>query len=122
MQRKGNFGAGLQSLNQSQNAMRMQQSAQFSTSQIGDREAQEIEEENQGFHDYTKIKLKSGHEKCPMWIAPDSRIFLEAFSTQYREATDFLIAIAEPVNRPTYIHEYILTKFSLYAAVSVGLT
>jgi DNA excision repair protein ERCC-3 len=26
------------------------------------------------------------------------------------------------VNRPTYIHEYILTKFSLYAAVSVGLT
>ena len=57
-----------------------------------------------------------------MWIAPDSRIFLEAFSPQYKEATDFLIAIAEPVNRPTYIHEYILTKFSLYAAVSVGLT
>lgn len=26
------------------------------------------------------------------------------------------------MNRPTYIHEYILTKFSLYAAVSVGLT
>jgi DNA excision repair protein ERCC-3 len=40
----------------------------------------------------------------------------------YREVTDFLIAIAEPVNRPTYIHEYMLTPYSLYAAVSVGLT
>jgi DNA excision repair protein ERCC-3 len=47
---------------------------------------------------------------------------LEAFSPLYRDATDFLIAIAEPVSRPTYIHEYILTPYSLYAAVSVGLT
>ena len=33
-----------------------------------------------------------------------------------------MIAIAEPVSRPTYIHEYVLTPYSLYAAVSVGLT
>ena len=33
----------------------------------------------------------------------------------------FLIAISQPVNRPTHIHEYMLTKNSLYAAVSVQL-
>ena len=38
-----------------------------------------------------------------------------------RQATDFLIAIAEPVCRPEYIHEYLITPHSLYAAVSVGL-
>ena len=74
------------------------------------------------FHDYSQIKLKQDHEKCPIWIAPDNRIFLEAFSPLAREATEFLIAIAEPASRPTYIHEYVLTPYSLYAAVSVGLT
>jgi len=47
---------------------------------------------------------------------------LEAFSPEYKNATDFLIAIAEPVSRPSHIHEYKLTKYSLYAAASVGLT
>ena len=37
------------------------------------------------------------------------------------QAYDFLIAIAEPVCRPQFIHEYQLTPHSLYAAVSVGL-
>lgn len=31
------------------------------------------------------------------------------------------MAIAEPVCRPTHVHEYKLTAYSLYAAVSVGL-
>ena len=35
---------------------------------------------------------------------------------------DFLIAIAEPLTRPSLIHEYVLTTHSLYAAVSMGLT
>ena len=39
----------------------------------------------------------------------------------YKHAHDFLIAIAEPVCRPEHIHEYKLTPYSLYAAVSVGL-
>ena len=42
-------------------------------------------------------------------------------SATARQATDFLIAIAEPVCRPEYIHEYLITPHSLYAAVSVGL-
>jgi len=57
-----------------------------------------------------------------LWISPDNHIFLEATSPLYRIVTDFLIAIAEPVSRPTFIHEYLLTKYSLYAAVSVGLS
>lgn len=39
----------------------------------------------------------------------------------YKHAHDFLIAIAEPVSRPEHIHEYKLTSYSLYAAVSIGL-
>ena len=33
----------------------------------------------------------------PLWVCPDGRIFLETFSPVYRQAYDFLIAIAEPV-------------------------
>ncbi|XP_062500959.1 general transcription and DNA repair factor IIH helicase subunit XPB-like isoform X2 [Corticium candelabrum] len=59
-----------------------------------------------------------------MWTAlqvPDGHIFLETFSPVYKHAQDFLIAIAEPVTRPLHIHEFRLTPYSLYAAVSVGL-
>ena len=58
----------------------------------------------------------------PLWVCPDGRIYLETFSPIYRQAYDFLIAIAEPVCRPECVHEYTLTPHSLYAAVSVGLT
>ena len=54
-------------------------------------------------------------------MCPDGRIFLETFSPVYRQAYDFLIAVAEPVCRPECVHEYVLTPHSLYAAVSVGL-
>ena len=37
------------------------------------------------------------------------------------QATDFLTAIAEPISRPQFIHEYKITDSSLYGAVSVGL-
>lgn len=57
----------------------------------------------------------------PLWVCPDGRIFLESFSRIYKQAYDFLIAIAEPVCRPKSVHEYMLTPHSLYAAVSVGL-
>lgn len=57
----------------------------------------------------------------PLWVCPDGRVFLESFSKIYKQAYDFLIAIAEPVCRPKLVHEYILTAHSLYAAVSVGL-
>uniref|UniRef100_A0A674HXV7 General transcription and DNA repair factor IIH helicase/translocase subunit XPB n=2 Tax=Terrapene triunguis TaxID=2587831 RepID=A0A674HXV7_9SAUR len=65
--------------------------------------------------------LKGDHSSRPLWVAPDGHVFLEAFSPVYKYAQDFLVAIAEPVCRPTHIHEYKLTAYSLYAAVSVGL-
>ncbi|XP_058084749.1 general transcription and DNA repair factor IIH helicase subunit XPB1-like [Magnolia sinica] len=72
-------------------------------------------------HDFTKLELKPDHANRPLWACGDGRIFLETFSALYKQAYDFLIAIAEPVCRPESMHEYNLTPHSLYAAVSVGL-
>lgn len=60
-------------------------------------------------------------EVRPLWVCPDGRIYLETFSPIYKQAYDFLIAIAEPQSRPEFVHEYMLTPHSLYAAVSVGI-
>ncbi|CAF1536606.1 unnamed protein product [Rotaria magnacalcarata] len=77
---------------------------------------------NEGLKDFrTEMELKVDHENRPLWVTPDGHIFLESFSPVYKHAHDFLIAIAEPVCRPEYIHEYKLSAYSLYAAVSVGL-
>jgi DNA excision repair protein ERCC-3 len=66
--------------------------------------------------------LKSDHAFRPLYISPANRtIILEAFHSLAPQAQDFLVAIAEPVSRPSHIHEYKLTSHSLYAAVSVGL-
>ncbi|KAG8374992.1 hypothetical protein BUALT_Bualt10G0053200 [Buddleja alternifolia] len=71
--------------------------------------------------DFSKLELKPDHLNRPLWACADGRIFLETFSPLYKQAYDFLIAIAEPVCRPESMHEYNLTPHSLYAAVSVGL-
>ncbi|GFZ01355.1 DNA repair helicase XPB1-like protein [Actinidia rufa] len=71
--------------------------------------------------DFSKLELKPDHINRPLWACADGRIFLETFSSLYKQAYDFLIAIAEPVCRPENMHEYNLTPHSLYAAVSVGL-
>ncbi|GFO21399.1 tfiih basal transcription factor complex helicase xpb subunit [Plakobranchus ocellatus] len=79
-------------------------------------------EDEFGAQDYRKtLELKADHMSRPLWVAPNGHIFLESFSPVYRHAHDFLIAISEPVCRPTNVHEYKLTAYSLYAAVSVGL-
>jgi len=69
----------------------------------------------------SEMELKTDHENRPLWVTPDCHIFLESYSSVYRPAHDFLIAIAEPVCRLEYIHEYRLSAHSLYAAVSGGL-
>ncbi|XP_072902376.1 general transcription and DNA repair factor IIH helicase/translocase subunit XPB [Hemitrygon akajei] len=81
-----------------------------------------VKEDEYGAKDYRiQMTLKDDHSSRPLWVAPDGHIFLEAFSPIYKYAQDFLVAIAEPVCRPTHTHEYKLTAYSLYAAVSVGL-
>ncbi|RZC85705.1 hypothetical protein C5167_026376 [Papaver somniferum] len=62
----------------------------------------------------------SDHVHRPIWACADGRIVLETFSPLYKQAYDFLIAIAEPVCRPEDMHEYNLTPHSLYAAGSSG--
>lgn len=75
-----------------------------------------------GKSDFAYLKLKPDHFSRPIWISPnDGRIILESFSPLAEQAQDFLITIAEPMSRPSHIHEYRINMYSLYAAVSVGL-
>jgi len=76
---------------------------------------------NLATHDYSSLPLKADHASRPIWVCEDGRIFLETYSPLYKAAYDFLIAIADPVTRPQFIHEYQLTSYSLYAAASLGL-
>ncbi|KAI6209221.1 General transcription and DNA repair factor IIH helicase subunit XPB [Aphelenchoides besseyi] len=71
--------------------------------------------------DYSRdVKMKDDHEKRAMYITPKGNVFVESFSPMYQQAHDFLVTVAEPVCRPEFIHEYLLTPYSLYAAVSIG--
>ncbi|OTA95704.1 hypothetical protein M434DRAFT_393560 [Hypoxylon sp. CO27-5] len=75
-----------------------------------------------GRRDFSYLPLKPDFKNRPIWIDPQrGRIILENFSPLAEQAKDFLITVAEPLSRPTFIHEYALTSHSLYAAVSVGL-
>ncbi|ORY69787.1 P-loop containing nucleoside triphosphate hydrolase protein [Pseudomassariella vexata] len=75
-----------------------------------------------GSRDFSYLPLRQDYRSRPIWIDPQrGRIILENFSPLAEQAKDFLITIAEPLSRPTYLHEYALTTHSLYAAVSVGL-
>jgi len=49
--------------------------------------------------DYSALRLKDDHENRPIWVTPDGDVFLETYSSLYKHAYDFLIAIAEPVTR-----------------------
>ncbi|GFE55061.1 DNA repair helicase [Babesia ovis] len=74
------------------------------------------------FRDYSGLDLKKDHENRPIWVCPDGYLYLEKSANVSKQAQDFLVTIAEPVCRPEYLHEYQITVFSLYTAVSVGLT
>lgn len=72
-------------------------------------------------HQVSNTVLKPDANARPIWIGESGHIYLETFSPMYIQAQDFLIAISEPISRPKFIHEYQMTPYSLYAAVSVGL-
>ncbi|RDL40925.1 p-loop containing nucleoside triphosphate hydrolase [Venustampulla echinocandica] len=75
-----------------------------------------------GNSDFSYLSLKPDHDNRPLWIDPKKgRIILESFSPLATHAQDFLTTVAEPLSRPSFLHEYALTPHSLYAAVSVGL-
>ena len=73
--------------------------------------------------DFSKLKLKPDHEERPLWILPEDPfpiLYFETFSRlperKLEAAYDFVIAVAEPVARPKYIHQYRMTEHSLFAA------
>jgi DNA excision repair protein ERCC-3 len=68
------------------------------------------------------MELKPDHANRPIWVCPNRRIYLETFSPIYKPAYDFLIAIAEPVSRPEYIHEYKITQVRTTELVIVFAT
>ncbi|KAG7352817.1 DNA repair helicase rad25 [Nitzschia inconspicua] len=71
--------------------------------------------------DFSNLTLKPDHIQRPCWTCPDGHIYLEAFHDLYLQAYDFLVAIAEPVARPEFVHQYKLTPYSLYAAVATNI-
>lgn len=72
--------------------------------------------------DYANIKQREDHENRPQWVCPNRHIFQETYSPIYKQAYDFLIATSEPISRPKYIHEYLITKYSQNTAASQGQT
>ncbi|OAF67280.1 hypothetical protein A3Q56_04964 [Intoshia linei] len=72
-------------------------------------------------YNYENLVLNTDYSNRPIIVSPNGTIFLECFSKFFKQAQDFLIAIAEPVSRPPIMHEYKISSYSLYAAVSVGL-
>ncbi|KAK2964917.1 putative General transcription and DNA repair factor IIH helicase subunit XPB [Blattamonas nauphoetae] len=85
-------------------------------------DSEDDEEDEYESQDFQHLEMKEHNLSRPLWVLPNGHIFLEATSQFYRETTDFLIAIAEPVSRPRYIHEYKLTSQSMLSAVSIGRT
>lgn len=71
--------------------------------------------------DYSDFKMHSNTTNRSLLVCRDGHIFLETFAPLYKETSDFLVAIAEPVNRTKNIHEYALTQYSLYAAASMNI-
>mmetsp|Transcript_21894 Transcript_21894/g.52093 ORF Transcript_21894/g.52093 Transcript_21894/m.52093 type:complete len:780 (+) Transcript_21894:153-2492(+) len=71
--------------------------------------------------DFSDLTLKPDHVQRPCWTCPDGNIYLEAFHDLYIQAYDFLVAIAEPLARPEFVHQYKLTPYSLYAAVATNI-
>lgn len=71
---------------------------------------------------FPDLYILEGSQNRPAIIMPDGHIFLETFSPFYSKVVDFIIAIADPCSRPKYIQEYQINPYSIFSAVSIGLT
>ena len=71
----------------------------------------------------SQLPLKRDHLSRPMWLdTSKGTIILESFSHLAAAAQDFLITVAEPQSRPSFVHEYKITDQSLLSASSIGMT
>lgn len=71
--------------------------------------------------DYKDLLLKPDYQNKAIYCGKDGHIFLETFCKYYKEISDFLIAIGEPLHRTKDIHEFCLNTYSLYAAASMNI-
>lgn len=67
------------------------------------------------------MSIKIDHDSRLIWVTSEGLIILENFRS-VDSAKIFLSLVAEPVTRPSNIHEYMITPYSLYAAASSGLS
>ena len=63
------------------------------------------------------IEYKPNHDQLPLLILPDNNLLVYTQCPCYKTIYSYLISFSEPVNRPQFIHEYRITKFSLYTAI-----
>eukprot|EP01053_Blabericola_migrator_P000439 Blabericola_migrator_1__438@NODE_1104_length_5428_cov_159_283343_g756_i0_p1_GENE_NODE_1104_length_5428_cov_159_283343_g756_i0NODE_1104_length_5428_cov_159_283343_g756_i0_p1_ORF_typecomplete_len427_score91_32Helicase_C_3/PF13625_6/8_4e35ResIII/PF04851_15/7_7e02ResIII/PF04851_15/5_9e10AAA_30/PF13604_6/1_8AAA_30/PF13604_6/2_4SNF2_N/PF00176_23/0_0051AAA_11/PF13086_6/5_9e02AAA_11/PF13086_6/0_069_NODE_1104_length_5428_cov_159_283343_g756_i016162896 len=80
-----------------------------------------MQDPNINILDFSGLNIRPGDDDRPLLVCPNGYIFLETTTPASPEAGEFLIAIAEPVSRPETIHEFQITVFSLYAALSMGI-
>lgn len=67
------------------------------------------------------LALKEDHEARACYVCHDGTIYVDMRSPTARVASAFLTAIAEPVSRPEFFHEFTLTAYSLQAGFAVSL-
>ena len=63
------------------------------------------------------IRYKPNHENLPIVILPSHTLLVFTDCPTYKKIYPYLISFSEPVYRPKVLHEYKITKFSLYTAM-----
>lgn len=63
------------------------------------------------------IRYKPNHENLPIVILPSHNLLVFTDCPTYKKIYPYLISFSEPVYRPKVLHEYKITKFSLYTAM-----
>ena len=86
----------------------------FSTKALEKRSAEEAHDSRRSYDsasrlfgklDFSYLQMKADHKNRPIWIDPlKAMITLESFHPLAESAQDFLITIAEPISRPSFIH------------------
>ena len=61
------------------------------------------------------------HPDAPLYMTADGTLIVEAFRLP-RHMQHFISTVADPITRPALMHEYRISTYSLYTAVSMGWT
>jgi DNA excision repair protein ERCC-3 len=67
------------------------------------------------------LVMHRDHESRPCYVCKNGSIYVEMRSKHAHACSQFLLAIADPISRPEFVHHYKLTAYSLYAGACVDL-